>query len=41
MNRLLGFPNKSVIDETEGLAEGYVTITSAGAAVEFSSFYSA
>jgi hypothetical protein len=38
MNRLLGFPNKSVIDETEGLAEGYVTITSAGAAVEFSSF---
>ncbi len=38
MNRLLGFPNKSVIDETEGLAEGYVTIASAGAAVEFSSF---
>lgn len=38
MNRLIGFPNKSVIDETEGLAEGYVSIASGGAQVTFSSF---
>jgi hypothetical protein len=38
MNRLIGFPNKSIIDETEGVAEGYVDIQASGAQVTFTSF---
>ncbi len=38
MNNVLGFPNKSLIDETDGLATGYVTKSAAKDIVHFLSF---
>tara|TARA_R110002012_G_scaffold57957_4_gene150379 strand:- start:1494 stop:3620 length:2127 start_codon:yes stop_codon:yes gene_type:complete len=38
MNRLIGFNDKSIIDETSGLADGYVAIASSGAQVSFTSY---
>ncbi len=38
MNRLLGFPNKSFIDQLEGVADGYVSVNADGDQVSFNSF---
>jgi len=38
MNRLLGFQNKSVITQPEGIIKGYATVSASGAQVDFDGY---